>query len=161
MIKINKLSEKAVSPKLVNGTYELTCTDIATFVVKDGRMVLDYRTDLSIEIPEGYVGILTPLHSIAGRSIILTDSISVLMSDENPVEITAKFKINTDSVPVIYEPGEVFIRLIVVPILSELEISEYVVPIIGEELPVENIMSQSISDEVVELPLTESDIENA
>ena len=117
-IGINKLDERAKLPTAIDNTntvYELYSTEITTEVGEDARLVLVYHTGYSIHIPyNDYVGIITPKHDISKKSISLTDSVTVITSNnKNP--ITLKFKVNTDSVPSIFKPGEGFAYLTVVP----------------------------------------------
>lgn len=120
-IGINKLDERAKLPTAIDNTntvYELYSTEITTEVGEDARLVLVYHTGYSIHIPyNDYVGIITPKHDISKKSISLTDSVTVITSNnKNP--ITLKFKVNTDSVPSIFKPGEGFAYLTIVPVIK-------------------------------------------
>lgn len=90
------------------------------------KPVFVYHTDLSVEIPEGYVGLLFHKSSVAKRSIMLCNCVGVIDSGYRG-EIMAKMKVTTDAVPTIYAIGESFAQLVIVPCL----IAE---PILSEEL---------------------------
>ena len=114
-LRINKIDEKATLPQIAsNGNaFELTCTNISTAIGRDGRLVLEYKTGLEIDVPDGYVAMLFINDNCYSNSLVLTNAVATFMSD-SPQEIVAKFKTNTDSVPAIYEIGEVFAKMIIV-----------------------------------------------
>lgn len=127
IVKIKKLNDKAIMPTKANITdagLDLTCTDITTEVGEDAVMSLVYHTGISMEIPEGYVGLLFCRSSIAKKSLTLTNATGILDAGYRG-EILAKFKVNTLSIPAIYKPGERFAQLIIMPIPQvELQWSE-------------------------------------
>lgn len=90
------------------------------------KPVFVYHTDIAVEIPEGYVGLLFHKSSVAKRSIMLCNCTGVLDSGYKG-EIIAKMKVTTDAVPTIYAVGEQFAQLVIVPCL----IAE---PVLTEEL---------------------------
>lgn len=117
-LKFKRLKDSAVLP--IRGTkgaagIDLTCTDITTTLNEANQLMLVYHTDLAVEIPEGYVGLLIPRSSIWEKSLWLTDNVGVIDSDYRG-EIMAIMKATTDAVPAIYKKGERFCQLVVVPI---------------------------------------------
>lgn len=80
------------------------------------KPVFVYHTDIAVEIPEGYVGLLFHKSSVAKRSIMLCNCTGVLDSGYKG-EIMAKMKVTTDAVPTIYAIGEPFAQLVIVPYL--------------------------------------------
>jgi len=150
-LRITRIDEKATLPQIAsNGNaFELTCTAIATGVGRDGRLVLEYKTGLEIDIPDGYVGMLFINDNCYSNSLVLTNSVATFLSD-SPQEIVARFKTNTDSIPAIYEVGEVFAKMIIVE-LPTITITENIIPAVS-------LMSQSVetSDtQIVETTTTE------
>lgn len=124
-LKFKRLKDSAVLP--IRGTkgsagIDLTCTNITTTLNEANQLMLVYHTDLAVEIPEGYVGLLVPRSSIWKKSLCLTDSIGIIDSDFRG-EIVAIMKATTDTVPAIYKVGERFCQLVIVPI-PEYTISE-------------------------------------
>lgn len=123
-LKIKRLSDKAVFPIRAHQNdagIDLTCTNITQEINEAGQLILVYHTDLAVEIPEGYVGLLFQRSSVANKSITMTNCVGVIDSGYRG-EIMGKFRSTTDVVPAIYKPGERFAQLIIVPYLSvELE----------------------------------------
>ena len=117
-VKVKKISEKAVIPTKAHATdagFDLVCTEITTEVGEDAVMNLVYHTGITLEIPDGYVGLLFNRSSISAKSLTLTNAVGVIDSGYRG-EIMAKFKINTLSVPSVFKPGEKFAQLIIMPI---------------------------------------------
>ena len=95
---------------------DLTATRLTQEVDASGKLVLVYHTDIAVEIPEGYVGLLFMKSSISKRSIDLVNAVGVIDSDYRG-EIMGKFKITTDAIPSVYQHGEKFAQLIIMPIM--------------------------------------------
>ena len=95
---------------------DLYSTRITQDVDNSGKLVLVYHTDMAVEIPEGYVGLLFMKSSVAKRSLSLCNCVGVIDSGYRG-EIMGKFKVTTDSIPTIYQPGEAFAQLVIVPVL--------------------------------------------
>jgi dUTP pyrophosphatase len=124
-LKFKKLSENAVMPAKAHVTdagLDLTATSITTQINECGQLMLVYHTDLAVEIPEGYVGLLFPRSSIYKKSLAQTNSVGVIDSGYRG-EIMAVFKATTDVIPAVYKAGERFAQLVIVPI-PEVEVVE-------------------------------------
>lgn len=124
-LKFKKLSEKAVLPVRAHkgdAGLDLTCTNVTTALNEVGQLMIVYHTDLAVEIPEGYVGILVPRSSIWKKSLMLTNHAGVIDSSYRG-EIIAVFRSTTDVVPKIYNVGDRFAQLIVIP-YAEFEAEE-------------------------------------
>lgn len=116
-IRFKKLSDKAKIPTRAHTSdagYDLCSTKITTEVGEDAKLVIVYHTDIAVEIPSGYVGLLLSRSSIFKKSLILTNCVGVIDSGYRG-EIIAKFKCNTDVVPSVYKEGERFAQLLIVP----------------------------------------------
>ena len=114
-LKFKRLKDRAVLP--IRGTkgaagIDLTCTNITTTLNEANQLMLVYHTDLAVEIPKGYVGLLVPRSSIWKKSLMLTDSLGIIDSDFRG-EIVAIMKATTDTVPAIYKQGERFCQLVI------------------------------------------------
>ena len=96
---------------------DLYSTRITQETDNSGKMILVYHTDIAVEIPTGYVGLLFMKSSVSRRSLDLTNAVGVIDSDYRG-EIMAKFKVNTDAIPTIYQVGEAFAQLLIVPIVT-------------------------------------------
>lgn len=117
-VKFKKLKENAVIPSRANASdagLDLTCIDISTEVGEDAVVSFVYHTGLSMEIPEGYVGLLFNRSSVAKKSLTLTNAVGVIDAGYRG-EIIAKFKVNTNSIPSIFRPTEKFAQLVIMPI---------------------------------------------
>lgn len=94
---------------------DLYSTRITQEVDNSGKLVLVYHTDIAVEIPEGFVGLLFMKSSVAKRSLTLCNCVGVIDSSFRG-EIMGKFKVTTDAVPTVYQPGEAFAQLVIMPI---------------------------------------------
>ena len=93
---------------------DLYSTRMTQEVDNSGKLVLVYHTDIAVEIPEGYCGLLMMKSSVSTRSISLTNAVGMIDSGYRG-EIMAKFKVTTDAVPTVYSVGEAFAQLVIVP----------------------------------------------
>lgn len=117
-IKFKKLDPRAVAPVRAYTTdagFDLTATRITTEVNECGQLILVYHTDLAIEIPEGYFGLLVPRSSVFKKSITLTNSPGTIDSGYRG-EIMGKFRTTTDVVPAVFREGERFAQLLILPV---------------------------------------------
>jgi dUTP pyrophosphatase len=117
-IRFKRLADTAVQPiRTTKGSagFDLTSTSITTEVGECGQLILVYHTDLAVEIPEGYMGLLFPRSSISRKSMRLCNSVGIVDSDYRG-EITGKFVVTTDVIPSLYKQGERFAQLVIVPI---------------------------------------------
>ena len=126
-LKIKKLSDKAIMPIRPHNSdagLDLTTTSITSEINECGQFILVYHSDIAVEIPDGYVGLLFPRSSIAKKSIQFTNAVGVIDSGYRG-EIMAKVR-NTsgDSVPAVYKVGEKFAQLVIVPYVSDITITE-------------------------------------
>lgn len=94
---------------------DLYSTRITQEVDNSGKLVLVYHTDIAVEIPEGFVGLLFMKSSVAKRSLSLCNCVGVIDAHYRG-EIMGKFKVMTDAVPTVYQPGEAFAQLAIMPI---------------------------------------------
>lgn len=117
-VKFKRLSDKAIMPIRAHkgdAGLDLTATNITTNVNEVGQLMIVYHTDLAVEIPEGYVGLLFPRSSIWKKSLIPTNCVGVIDSGYRG-EILFVMKSTTDVVPKVYNVGERFAQLVIVPI---------------------------------------------
>ena len=77
---------------------------------------ITYGTGLSIEIPEGYVGLVYPRSSIRNKSLLLSNSVGVIDSGYRG-EIQATFiKTNPiNGIDSVYDIGDRICQIIIVP----------------------------------------------
>jgi len=113
-IKIKKLHEKAIIPSYAKeGDCGLDLTAISISTVDKGNYgYIEYDTGLSIEVPEGYVGLVYPRSSISDSGLILTNSVGVI--DQNyRGSIRCRFKAIPNTV--IYNVGDRVAQIIIQP----------------------------------------------
>lgn len=117
-VKFKKLSDKAVVPTKAHSSdagFDLTATRVTSEVNECGQFVLVYHTDLAMEIPDGYVGLIFPRSSISKKSLYQTNAVAVIDSNYRG-EIIVKYKNTTgDSIPAVYNLGDKFSQLIIMP----------------------------------------------
>lgn len=117
-IKFKKLDPRAVAPVRGHESdagFDLVATRITTEINECGQLILVYHTDIAVEIPEGFFGLLTPRSSISKKSLTLTNSAGIIDSGYRG-EVMAKFKVTTDVVPAVYKEGERFAQLLILPV---------------------------------------------
>jgi dUTP pyrophosphatase len=99
-VKIKKLHPNAVIPKYAkkgDAGLDLTATERNYFVddTNDLPDYIEYKTGLSIEIPEGYVGLLFPRSSNSKKDLYLANHVGVIDSGYRG-EVTFRYKIDQD-----------------------------------------------------------------
>lgn len=116
--EIEVKSEGVLPTKATDGSagFDLYSTRITQERDNSNKPVFVYHTDIAVEIPEGYVGLLVHKSSVAKRSIMLCNCLGIVDHDFRG-EIIAKMKVTTDAVPTIYAIGEPFAQLVIVPYL--------------------------------------------
>ena len=112
-IKFKKILEKAVQPVRTNGAgYNLVATDIATDVNERGQVNIVYRTGLGVEIPEGYVGIVSAPADIYKKTLRMCSS--PILNGNIDEEVIVRYMNTTDVVPAVYKDGDVIAKLNIV-----------------------------------------------
>lgn len=112
-IKIKKLHENAVIPKYSkpgDAGMDLTAVEVK----RDTYGNLSYSTGLSVEIPEGYVGLLFPRSSISKTDLRLANSVGVIDSGYRG-EIILKFILDESHYSTAYNEGDRVGQLIILP----------------------------------------------
>lgn len=113
-IKIKKLHEDAIIPfysKEGDCGLDLTAVHVSIVDNKTNGYI-EYDTQLAIEIPEGYVGLIYPRSSISNTGLIMSNAVGVI--DQNyRGSIKCRFKAipNSD----IYNVGDRIAQLIIQP----------------------------------------------
>lgn len=94
--------------------YDITATRLTQELDEANKVILVYHTDVAVEIPKGYVGLLMMRSSVAKKSLMLTNCCGVI--DEGYTgELMMKFKLTTDALPRVYQIGEKIGQLVIVP----------------------------------------------
>lgn len=105
---------------------DLYATRITQELDNSGKLTLVYHTDIAVEIPENHVGLLFMKSSVAKRSLMLCNAVGVIDAHYRG-EIMLKYKVTTDAIPTVYQPGEACGQLVIVPV-------EILDPVFVEEL---------------------------
>lgn len=112
-IRFKKLSETAVAP--FQGSKFAAGFDLTVNELEFSNDQIKYNSNIAVEIPEGYVGLLFPRSSVYKHHILLTNSVGVIDSDyRGPIkavfqrEEAIRYKISG------YKVGERFAQLIIV-----------------------------------------------
>ncbi len=112
-VKLKKLYPDAVIPKYAKvGDAGMDLTAVSKTV---SESMVTYGTGLSIEIPEGHVGLIFPRSSIYKMDLYLTNSVGVIDSGYRG-EIMAKFSLTEGSQwATSYAVGDRVMQLIIIP----------------------------------------------
>lgn len=95
LIKVKKTNPNAIIPFYQkDGDAGLDLTAVTRQYDKE-TSIFTYGTGLSLEIPDGYVGLVFPRSSLSKKDLILTNHVGVVDSGYRG-EITFKFKPNID-----------------------------------------------------------------
>lgn len=94
-IRIKRLRENAVVPTYAHTTDAgMDLYSTGWKIDMDGAIV--YSTGISVEIPDGYVGLVFPRSSICKKDLLMSNSVGVIDSGYRG-EITVKFKPSLDA----------------------------------------------------------------
>mgnify|MGYP003636453825 FL=1 len=126
-VKFKKLNMLAQDPFRANGTdagFDLTASSIE-YPLGSTSLFVEVCTGISVEIPNGYVGLLFPRSSISTTKHFLRNSVGVIDSGYRG-EIKLRFSL--DESPTSYQIGDkvgqiVFIKLPVVELIEVEELS--------------------------------------
>ena len=112
-VKIKKLSENAVIPTYAKEG-DAGMDVVATRIINETLDSITYGTDIALEIPEGFVGLVFPRSSIRKTHLHLSNSVGVIDSGYRG-EVQATFKkiqgIALDN----YKVGDRIFQLMVIP----------------------------------------------
>lgn len=123
-INIKKLSENAVIPSYSkDGDAGMDLT--ATKIISNTTFDVTYGTDLAIELPKGYVGLIFPRSSIRKYDLLLSNSVGVVDSGyRGELQITFKKTNGLDSLSYLIGDRVAQIMIIPHPIVKFNEVSD-------------------------------------
>ncbi len=111
-VKVKKMHAEAVIPSYSKpGDAGLDLTAVSE-EWNEGNTMVTYGTGLSIEIPEGYVGLLFPRSSVCKTSLNLSNSVGVIDSGYRG-EIMLKYRYPEEGS--VYDLGDRVGQLIIIP----------------------------------------------
>ena len=113
-VRIKKLNPLAIIPSYAkNGDAGMDL--VATSIISDTTFDITYGLGISMEIPEGFVGLVFPRSSIRKYDLALTNCVGVIDSGYRG-EIQATFKkTNTIDWGTIYKVGDRIAQIIILP----------------------------------------------
>ena len=113
-----KINIKKINPNAVTPTYakvgDAGMDLVATRIISDTSFQITYGTDLAMEIPEGFVGLIFPRSSIRKYELLLTNSVGIIDSGYRG-EIQATFikEYGVDSLR--YKVGDRICQIVIIP----------------------------------------------
>jgi len=112
-VKIKKLSENAVIPTYAKDG-DAGMDLVATRIISNTTFDVSYGTDLVMEIPNGFVGLVFPRSSIRKYELILSNSVGVIDSGYRG-ELQATFKKENGLDSLAYKVGDRIAQIIIIP----------------------------------------------
>lgn len=121
-VKIKKIDKNAVIPSYAkDGDAGMDLTTIGYSISRD-KPYIEYSTGLSIEIPDGYVGLIYPRSSVSKTPYYLANSVGVIDSGYRG-EVKVRFKVDMSIIAAEeegmkleqYKEGDRIAQLIIVP----------------------------------------------
>ena len=114
-VKVKKLSDKAVISSYAKAG-DAGLDLVATSIIGEQLTNITYGTDLAIEIPEGYVGLIFPRSSIRKYDLVLSNSVGVIDSGyRGEIMVTFVKTENPRSIEKVYKVGDRIAQLIILP----------------------------------------------
>jgi len=112
-VKIKKLSESAVIPSYAKSG-DAGMDLVATRIISNTTFDVSYGTDLAMEIPKGFVGLVFPRSSIRKYELVLSNSVGVIDSGYRG-EIQATFKKENGLDSLAYKVGDRIAQIMIIP----------------------------------------------
>jgi dUTP pyrophosphatase len=112
-VRIKKLSENAVIPTYAKEG-DAGMDLVATRIISNTTFDVSYGTDLAMEIPKGFVGLVFPRSSIRKYELVLSNSVGVIDSGYRG-ELQATFKKENGLDSLAYKVGDRIAQIIIIP----------------------------------------------
>ena len=112
-VKIKKLHSAAVIPTYAKSG-DAGMDLVATKIISNTTFDVTYGTDIALEIPEGFVGLVFPRSSIRKYELILSNSVGVIDSGYRG-EIQATFKKENGLDSLAYKVGDRICQITIIP----------------------------------------------
>jgi dUTP pyrophosphatase len=112
-VKIKKLSTDAVIPTYAKDG-DAGMDLVATRIISNTTFDVSYGTDLAMEIPNGFVGLVFPRSSIRKYELVLSNSVGVIDSGYRG-ELQATFKKENGLDSLAYKVGDRIAQIIIIP----------------------------------------------
>ena len=112
-VKIKKLNPNAVIPTYAKSG-DAGMDLVATKIISNTTFDVTYGTDLAMEIPKGFVGLIFPRSSIRKYELILSNSVGVIDSGYRG-ELQATFKKTNGLDSLAYKVGDRIAQIMIIP----------------------------------------------
>ena len=112
-VRIKKLSENAVIPTYAKEG-DAGMDLVATRIISNTTFDVSYGTDLAMEIPNGFVGLVFPRSSIRKYELALSNSVGVIDSGYRG-ELQATFKKTNGLDSLAYKVGDRIAQIMIIP----------------------------------------------
>jgi dUTP pyrophosphatase len=112
-VRIKKLNETAVIPSYAKDG-DAGMDLVATRIISNTTFDVSYGTDLAMEIPKGFVGLVFPRSSIRKYELALSNSVGVIDSGYRG-ELQATFKKTNGLDSLAYKVGDRIAQIIIIP----------------------------------------------
>jgi len=112
-VRIKKLNPLAVIPTYAKDG-DAGMDLVATRIISNTTFDVSYGTDLAMEIPNGFVGLVFPRSSIRKYELVLSNSVGVIDSGYRG-EIQATFKKENGLDSLAYKVGDRIAQIMIIP----------------------------------------------
>jgi dUTP pyrophosphatase len=112
-VRIKKLNETAVIPSYAKDG-DAGMDLVATRIISNTTFDVSYGTDLAMEIPNGFVGLVFPRSSIRKYELTLSNSVGVIDSGYRG-ELQATFKKTNGLDSLAYKVGDRIAQIMIIP----------------------------------------------
>ena len=112
-VRIKKLSTDAVIPTYAKEG-DAGMDLVATKIISNTTFDVSYGTDLAMEIPNGFVGLVFPRSSIRKYELVLSNSVGVIDSGYRG-EIQATFRKENGLDSLAYKVGDRIAQIMIIP----------------------------------------------
>ena len=112
-VRIKKLNENAVIPSYAKDG-DAGMDLVATKIISNTTFDITYGTDIALEIPEGFVGLVFPRSSIRKYELTLSNSVGVIDSGYRG-ELQATFKKTNGLDSLAYKVGDRIAQIMIIP----------------------------------------------
>jgi dUTP pyrophosphatase len=112
-VRIKKLNENAVIPSYAKDG-DAGMDLVATKIISNTTFDVTYGTDLAMEIPKGFVGLVFPRSSIRKYELILSNSVGVIDSGYRG-ELQATFRKENGLDSLAYKVGDRIAQIMIIP----------------------------------------------
>ena len=112
-VRVKKLNENAVIPSYAKDG-DAGMDLVATRIISNTTFDVSYGTDLAMEIPKGFVGLVFPRSSIRKYELALSNSVGVIDSGYRG-ELQATFKKTNGLDSLAYKVGDRIAQIMIIP----------------------------------------------